>query len=95
MLFGSRARNENRDYSDYDLGIYSASGIEHKQYLAMIELKDHLSEDLPFYIDLINLNTANPSFIKNISSDWRLVSGNISHWLDLQQKAQNGTDRKA
>ena len=89
ILFGSRARGNNHKYSDYDIGVYSKSGLNHNEYLKMIELKEELVEDLPFFVDLINLNTADTDFLKRISNDWKFISGNLKHWIDIQKKVLN------
>ena len=90
VLFGSRARGTNRKYSDFDLGVYSSKSISHREYTQMIAIKESIEEDLPFFVDLINLNSADTDFIKEISKDWIFLSGNIKHWIDLQLKAQDG-----
>ena len=86
LLFGSRARGENHNYSDYDLGVYTTNKFEHKDFLKLLEMKDLLSEDLPFFIDLIDLTIADKKFLKVISNDWKLLSGNIKHMLELERK---------
>lgn len=87
VLFGSRARDANQKYSDWDLGAYSSGGLPHETYRKIVKLKNELSEDLPYFIDVVNLNRADGDFLMNVSKDWQFLTGNVSDWIALQRKA--------
>jgi len=62
-LFGSRARRDHRERSDFDLGVYGEKPISlHTFY----EISDYL-EDLPtlYRIEWVDLNRAAPEFRKD------------------------------
>lgn len=91
VLFGSRARGMAKKYADWDVGVYSLEGIPHSTYRLMSRRKEDLSEDLPFLVDLVNLNRlveSDPSFLRNISREWVLLAGRQQDWLALSRLAK-------
>ena len=61
-------------------------------YMAWTRLrrkKDDLEEDLPFFVDLVNLNNADVSFLGRIRNDWVFLGGKHRDWAELQRKAQS------
>ncbi|HLD45683.1 MAG TPA: nucleotidyltransferase domain-containing protein, partial [bacterium] len=58
VLFGSRARESHRKYSDWDIGVYSPKGLVHKEFRKLVLLKSELVDPLPVSLDLVNLNSA-------------------------------------
>ena len=87
VLFGSRARNRARRYSDYDIGIFSADGIDLERYLKLLGIKEEAEDDLPFFIDLVNLNNADDEFLRNISGDLQFLAGRHSDWIALRKRS--------
>jgi predicted nucleotidyltransferase len=87
VLFGSRAGQRAHRYSDVDLGVYSGDGISHARFRQMLEAKSELEEASPLFIDLTNLNRADPAFLRRISRTWRFVCGWQLDWVALQEKA--------
>lgn len=86
VLFGSRVRGKSHRYSDWDIGVFSKDGLPHPLYRKMLRRKGELTEDLPFLIDLINLNRADFSFLQKASQGWKFLTGRLSDWCDLQKK---------
>lgn len=87
VLFGSRARGSGQKYSDWDLGVYSRENLFHVLYRRIVRFKDEAVEDFPFLVDLVNLNRAPPSFLKEASKGWIFLAGRQRDWIDLQRKA--------
>lgn len=86
VLFGSRARGNQKKFSDYDLGVYSRQEISHDKYLDLISCKEEHVEDLPVNVDLVNLNRADKYFLTAIKADARFLCGRLSDWLALKEK---------
>lgn len=86
VLFGSRARNTARPYSDWDLGVYCRDGISHEHYRAMRSEKEDWEEQSPYMIDVTNLNLADEDFLRSASRGWIFLGGNLGSWLALNQK---------
>ena len=84
VLFGSRARGSNKKFSDFDLGVYSRDGMDHREYLKLLTCKDDNAEDLPVTVDLVNLNRADKDFLGSIGTDMRFIGGRLSDWLKLK-----------
>ncbi len=67
VLFGSRARRDNGERSDYDIALYGNPSRDDK-----IRLRFAFSEELPTLhkIDLIFMNEAHPAaFLSNIEKE--------------------------
>ena len=62
FIFGSRATQTNRKYSDIDLGISGPVPLSSKQY---IQIKDALEEsDLPYKVDVVDFSEVSEEFKK-------------------------------
>jgi len=48
------------------------------------------SERLPTFVDLVNLNRAEPEFLRSISREWQFLAGRHSAWLALRERAAHG-----
>ena len=92
VLFGSRARGSARRYSDYDLGVCSDPPLTLRRYLQIVERKCDLEEDLPFFVDLVDLDRVSDAFLREISEDWIFLHGDRKTWLRLQERAQRERD---
>ena len=86
FLFGSRARKSARKYSDFDIGVYSQSGISFSQYLAILEQKENYEEHAPEKIDCVNLNLAEKDFLLSVVPDLRLLAGYERDTIELRGK---------
>jgi len=69
--FGSRARLDAKTYSDLDLGLKGPGPISH-QKLAVASLAFEES-DLPWTVDLVDLNAISPAFNAAIANDLTLL----------------------
>lgn len=62
FIFGSRATNTNRRYSDIDLGIAGPVPLPSKQY---IQIKDAFEQsDLPYKVDVVDFSQVSDVFKK-------------------------------
>lgn len=86
ILFGSRSRGAAQKYSDWDLGVYSSKEIPHKLYRDILKFKDDIVEDLPFFVDIVNLNRADDYFLREASKYWMFLAGKLSDWVEIQRK---------
>ncbi len=87
VLFGSRATGRAKKYSDWDLGVFSSDGIDHALYRKIARRKDDLAEDLPYFVDVVNLSCADASFLREASRGWTYLTGLQQDWAELQRKA--------
>lgn len=80
-LFGSRATNRARTYSDWDLGITrGATALATADFLRCKRLVDDLAEDLPRRVDLINLDAAPTWFLEGIHYPPIFLGGTETSW---------------
>lgn len=87
ILFGSRSRRSAHKYSDWDIGVYRKGGLSHKDYRRVVKRAGDLSEDLPFFVEIINFNKASGLFLREASKGWTFLAGRLKDWLDIQRKA--------
>jgi len=85
---GSRAyRKEVRPYSDWDIGLFSSSGkIGSSEYLRLKNKVEEMGEDLPWEIDLVNLDTAPVWFFKEMNYKPVYLEGSQLAWRRLIAK---------
>jgi transcriptional regulator with XRE-family HTH domain len=85
VLFGSRARETHHVNSDWDLGLIGGvrpfSGFD---YLRIKSQIDDALEDFPNSYDIVNLDQAPTSFLKEIGSEVRLIYGDSGTFSFLQ-----------
>ena len=86
VLFGSRARGTNKKFSDFDLGVFSSNGLDSNVFTALIDVVEKVTEDFPIIVQLVNLNRAEPEFLKAIAQDIKFLGGSMSNWLALKGK---------
>lgn len=73
IVFGSRVIGSNKKYSDIDLAIHSRHSKVTSMDLANAK-QDFIDSDLPFSVDLVNLNTVSESLkskIEKEGKDWK------------------------
>lgn len=69
FVFGSRATNKNlKKFSDLDIAIVGNSKID-KSILDRI-FEEFSASDLPFKVDLIDINSVTSEFKKNVEPDF-------------------------
>ncbi len=73
VLFGSRVRGDQRDRSDFDLGILGSNPVALSTFY---RISDFL-EQLPtlYRIDWVDLNRASDSFRCNVLKDAKVIYG--------------------
>ena len=71
LAFGSRYYGTEKDYSDLDLAIV---GEEPAGDLVIDRMRDEFAEsDIPFRVDILNLNTVSPEFRKIIEKGYKVI----------------------
>lgn len=71
FIFGSRAKERARKFSDYDIGIVGKRPLSFEK-MALIE--DALEEsDLPFRVDLIDFHSVTKEFKKSAAAKIRMI----------------------
>lgn len=86
VLFGSRAKEKSKKYSDWDIGLFCTEGLDHKLYRKMRQAKEEFEESTPYMIDLVNLNRADNEFLKTARRRWQFLGGSLKSWLALNKK---------
>ncbi len=77
FLLGSRTTQKAKPYSDWDIGICAyPHPINGKLFLKYKNLTEELAENLPYKIDLINLNAAPDWFLESIQNNFMFLAGN-------------------
>ncbi|TCP24934.1 hypothetical protein EV207_12237 [Scopulibacillus darangshiensis] len=72
-LFGSWAREEEKQSSDIDIAVESNSRISSSKWF---ELHDIIEEStIPYRVDIVNLEHASSALIKNVKKEGILWSG--------------------
>ena len=73
ILFGSRARGDHRDNSDFDLALKGRSCSDDQWNRLLVDLRD---EPLTLYsIDLVESELLSEDYLANIKSDGRQLYG--------------------
>ena len=68
FLFGSRAKNTHRPFSDIDLCIINQKAIPD---IIMASIKEQFQEsDIPFKVDVVDFHSISNDFQKLISREW-------------------------
>jgi len=86
VLFGSHTKGVTHKYSDFDIGVFKEGGLHHELFSDLLLAKNELEEDLPFFVDLVNLNNADPYFLRNISTSWMFLTGKQKDWINLKRR---------
>ncbi len=86
VLFGSRVSGQAGPYSDWDLGVFARGGLAHEAYRKIVRRSGDLTENFPFFVDVVNLNRADLPFLQEISRHWVFVGGSLQDWISLQRR---------
>lgn len=89
VLFGSRPQGRAHPFSDWDIGVFARQGLPHPLYRQIRRRAKDLEEDLPFSLDVVNLNRADPPFLRAASRGWSFLAGSQQDWVDLQRRAHS------
>lgn len=87
ILFGSRASNSHKKYSDYDIGVYKMGGLPFHELSKLIDLSEEWESEKSFDVNLTNLTLADTSFLEEIRKSWIFLGGNLEAWINVQMKA--------
>jgi predicted nucleotidyltransferase len=77
-LFGSRSRGSQKEYSDYDIGVYRKNGITAKEFSKLHMLVIDWNDRNMTTVQISNLNNADKIFLKNIIPDLKFLTGSFS-----------------
>lgn len=86
ILLGSRTRGRAHPYSDWDIGFFSRTPIAHDVRRRLYKKVEDLAEDLPVFVDLVDLSRADAGFLKQASRDWKFLTGSQRDWRCLQER---------
>ena len=96
-VFGSRANWATKDSSDLDLAVEGADALDYKTMVGL-EVAFEKS-DLPYTVDVVDLNTVSPDFREIVEGQRALLSIN-KQWREdifarvLQEPVRNGVYKK-
>jgi predicted nucleotidyltransferase len=77
FLYGSRANQTAREFSDYDIGMTGGENrISWRYFLDAKEILDSHCEDLPVKVSLLNFDEAPNSFLDDFNSKMQFLLGN-------------------
>ena len=67
ILFGSRARRENSEHSDVDVGILASGKLDDSKIILLKEAIEN--SNIPYKVDIISINEASEDFKNEIMKD--------------------------
>jgi predicted nucleotidyltransferase len=85
VLFGSRARNQAKKYSDYDLGVFREKAFAFQEFSRMLDRACAWNDANMSTVQIVNLTSAQHEFLCAISPDIKYLCGNTAAWIKLQQ----------
>lgn len=83
VLFGSRARQAAKKYSDYDLGVYGTPRIAFRDLSRLLTVVDQYNAESLLSVQLVDLSAADPDFLASIGKDLVFLGGSFLNWLEL------------
>lgn len=82
FLYGSRASNKARKFSDYDIGVTGGEVmIPWRDFLSMKESLEILCEDLSVKVSILNFDEAPESFLDDFDSPLKFIYGSTQSFL--------------
>ena len=89
-VFGSRAKGRARRRSDLDLAVGGSQKLTFSEYA---DLKYEFSEsDLPIFVDVVDLNTVDATFLKRIEPELLPLIASQSHASPRDDDRQDSED---
>ena len=88
VLFGSRARGRHKRFSDFDLGVYTRTGIPFSEFSSMLSCVDDFNDATMNTVQLTNISDADEAFLKAIGPDLQFVAGSHVAWTALVDKVR-------
>ena len=86
VLFGSRARNSAKPFSDWDIGFFANKKITHQTHLNLLKKMDDLMDNSMLEINLVNLQEADVDFLKSIAPDITYLTGQLCDFQKLKER---------
>ena len=87
VLFGSRARGDGKQYSDYDIGVFQHEPLAFSAYSRLLNIVADWNEEATQTAQLTDLTRANGAFLSEVSGDLCFLAGSHNAWCDLLRKA--------
>ena len=72
-VFGSRASNKAKRFSDLDLAVVSPTALTVRRLALLASAFEE--SDLPIKVDLVDLQSSSPAFRERIASDHEVIFG--------------------
>ena len=73
-------------YSDFDIGVFKNGKLPFELFQRIVLAKNEIEEDLPFFVDLVDINRADIDFLRRISKSWIFLTGKQGDWIELQRR---------
>jgi len=86
VLFGSRARGTAKQYSDYDLGFFTGRPHDFATYSRLLDLVADWNEESLLTAQLVALDRADQSFLRDIAEDLVFLGGSPKAWCGLLEE---------
>lgn len=83
VLFGSRARGTAKQFSDYDLGVYTREEIGFSDFSKLLTAVDEFNSKALVTAQLTNLSRADSDFLRAIGGDLFFLGGSFKNWIEL------------
>lgn len=87
VLFGSRAREQAKRYSDYDIGVYRLDALEFPAFSRLLDLASTWNEESMATAQLVDLTHADVDFLTGIAQDLLFLGGSYVAWCGLLRKS--------
>jgi predicted nucleotidyltransferase len=76
MLYGSRARKTNKPGADYDIALDTGTGERIPFMTICAILSDIEDSEIPFFVDVVDVNSVSKEFLTSIQKDFVLWKQN-------------------
>lgn len=78
FLYGSRASDKARKFSDYDIGVTGGEAtVPWRDFLLMKESLEQMCDDLSVKVSLLNFDEAPPAFLDDFDSPLKFIAGDF------------------
>ncbi len=83
VLFGSRARGTEIEFSDFDIGFFAEKKTSFSHYSKLLDLVADWNENSEENVELADLHSAKSEFLSEIGRDLIFVGGHYQAYLAL------------
>ena len=95
FLYGSRANDKARQFSDYDIGLTGGEfKVGWKDYLDIKEFCSLEFDNLPVKVSLLNFDEAPDSFLYDFDSNLKFICGNKDSFMFFKGSLYERTKKK-